>query len=159
MDSNGVWVLQIQNWFQKSQDGRQCKGAQPSNFYFLQKSNSSWVGVALKNYKSSGKDSGLDIALHIWDGLEVGWVLINYSWPSNARIGFMHILYGLVMGWVMIHIKSWVESMARTHLFDFLHHTILSYLKMLIVHVANYEWPLCRSIHLLVDCIKLIVHV
>ena len=27
---------QIQNWFQESQAGRQCKGRQPRNFYFLQ---------------------------------------------------------------------------------------------------------------------------
>ena len=34
--SNGAQVLQIQNWFQESQAGRQCKGRQPGNFDFLQ---------------------------------------------------------------------------------------------------------------------------
>ena len=33
---NGARVLQIQNWFQESQVGRQCKGRQPRNFDFLQ---------------------------------------------------------------------------------------------------------------------------
>ena len=40
---NGARVLQIQNWFQESQAGRQGKDRQPRNFDFLQLTlNAQW---------------------------------------------------------------------------------------------------------------------